>query len=198
MSDPAFMVFTSYAGSTGSTPVIALPSPKTNCFVPTELFGQCNGVFNDLSPIGLASVTDGLSNTIFLAEKSTTVLKNLDSVNPHLFMKRGWYVTGNWGDTLFTTLFPPNAHKKVILQAAAAWADSASSLHPDGVNVLMGDGSARFIRSTVQSWPLNRVSGVPTGASVNSLGLWVNLPPSGVWQALSTRAGDELLPENSY
>jgi prepilin-type processing-associated H-X9-DG protein len=117
----------------------------------------------------------------------------LNAVNPHVFGKRGWYVTGNWGDTLFTTLFPPKAFQKVVLQAAAAWAESASSLHPGGVNVLMGDGSVRFIKNSIQSWPLNPVSGVPVGASVNSAGMWINLPQAGVWQALSTRAGDEVV-----
>ena len=80
--DPALMVFTSYAGMIGSLPVIAQPLPSTNCVVPGALIAQCNGVFNDLSPIGLASVTDGLSNTIFMAEKATTILQELNALNP--------------------------------------------------------------------------------------------------------------------
>jgi prepilin-type N-terminal cleavage/methylation domain-containing protein/prepilin-type processing-associated H-X9-DG protein len=196
--DPARMVFTSYAGSVGPLPVIAFPLPSNKCITPASLFQQCNGVFNDLSPIDLASVTDGLSNTIFLAEKSTTALRTLDAVNPGLFAKRGWYITGNWGDTLFTTIYPPNAYEKVILQAAAAWAESASSLHAGGVNVLMGDGSVRFIKNSIQSWPVNQITGIPPGAKVNAEGLWVNLPQPGVWQMLSTRSGDEVTVNDSF
>jgi prepilin-type N-terminal cleavage/methylation domain-containing protein/prepilin-type processing-associated H-X9-DG protein len=196
--DPARMVFTSYAGSVGSLPVIAFPLPSNNCITPASLFQQCNGVFNDLSPIDFSFVTDGLSNTIFVAEKSTTILRTLDAVNPALFARRGWYITGNWGDTLFTTIYPPNAYEKVILQAAAAWAESASSRHPGGVNVLMGDGSVRSIKDSIQSWPLNPITGVPVGAKVNAQGLWVNLPPPGVWQAISTRSGDEVTVNDSF
>ncbi|MFI5456159.1 MAG: DUF1559 domain-containing protein [Isosphaerales bacterium] len=196
--DPAEMVFTSYAGSIGSLLVIVFPMPSNKCITPVTLFAQCDGVLNDLSPMEFASVTDGLSNTIFVAEKSTTTLQELDVVNPYLFAKRGWYITGNWGDTLFTTLYPPNAHQKVVLQAAAAWAESASSLHPGGVNVLMGDGAVRFVKSSIQSWPLNPVTGIPVGASVNSGGMWINLPPPGVWQALSTRSGDEVVDRDSF
>src|SRR5262249_11579400 len=70
LPDPARMVFTSYAGSVGSVPVIAFPLPGNGCIIAGPLFVQCNGVFNDLSPIRLASISDGLSNTIFVAEKS--------------------------------------------------------------------------------------------------------------------------------
>ncbi len=196
--DPARMVFTSYAGSVGSMPVIAFPLPSNHCVTPTILFQQCNGVFNDLSPIDLSSVSDGLSNTIFLAEKSTTLLHALNAVNPDLFAKRGWYITGNWGDTLFTTIYPPNAYEKVILQAAAAWAESASSLHPGGLNVLMGDGSVRSVKNSIQSWPVNPITGIPRGAKLNAEGLWVNLPPPGVWQAISTRSGDEVTRNDSF
>jgi len=49
-----------------------------------------------------------------------------------------------------------------------------------------------LIKDSIQSWPFNAGTGNPAGASQNSQGAWVNLPRSGVWQALSTRAGDEV------
>ena len=78
------MVFTSYAGIIGSLPVIAQPLPQNGCVVPAQLIAQTNGVFNDVSPIRLASVTDGLSNTIFMAEKATTILQELNALEPEL------------------------------------------------------------------------------------------------------------------
>ncbi len=196
--DPAYMVFTSYAGSIGSLPVLAQPLPSTNCVVPGALIAQCNGVFNDLSPIRFASVSDGLSNTIFMAEKATTVLQELTAVNPQYPAQHGWYITGNWGDTLITTLYPPNACDKVALGAMTAWTNSASSMHPGGLNVLMGDGSVRFIKDSIQSWPFDPITGNPAGSAQNSQGAWINLPPSGVWQALSTRAGGEVVGSDAY
>jgi type II secretory pathway pseudopilin PulG len=196
--DPAFMVFTSYAGMIGSLPVLAQPLPTNGCIAPAPLLAQCNGVFNDLSPVRLASVPDGLSNTIFMAEKAVTILQELNALNPQYASQHGWYVTGNWGDTLVTALYPPNACDRVAAASMRAWTNSASSLHPGGLSVLMGDGSVRFIKDTIQTWPFNPISGRPAGASQNGQGAWINLPPPGVWQALSTRSGGEVISGDAY
>jgi prepilin-type N-terminal cleavage/methylation domain-containing protein/prepilin-type processing-associated H-X9-DG protein len=196
--DPARMVFTSYGGMIGSLPVIAQPLPSANCLVQGSLIVQSNGVFNDLSPIRLASVSDGLSNTVFMAEKATTILQELNAASPELAAQHGWYITGNWGDTLITTLYPPNACDKIAGAATTAWTNSASSMHPGGLNVLMGDGSVRFIKDSIHSWRCDQLTGNPTGASQNSQGAWVNLPPAGVWQAISTRSGSEILSAGAF
>jgi prepilin-type N-terminal cleavage/methylation domain-containing protein/prepilin-type processing-associated H-X9-DG protein len=196
--DPAWMVFTSYAGMVGSLPVLAQPLPSNNCVVPGALIAQSNGVFNDISPMRLASVADGLSNTIFMAEKATTILQELNGLNPLYAAQHGWFITGNWGDTLITSLYPLNACDKVAPVAMTAWTNSASSMHPGGLNVLMGDGSVRFIKDSIQSWPFNPLTGNPAGASQNGQGAWINLPPPGIWQSLSTRSGGEIVGSDSF
>lgn len=187
------MVFTSYAGCTGTFQVLAMPTPSNGCTPSPRAVSQNNGCFHDISPIPLAAVSDGLGNTIFMAEKSNVLLRNLSVVDPAASAKHGWYITGNWGDTLFTTFYPPNAHRTVAVGAVAARVNAASSLHPGGLNALMGDGSVRFIKETIQSWPLEPISGKPAGASQTSGGSWTNLPRQGVWQSLSTRSAGEAL-----
>ncbi|SIO46799.1 prepilin-type N-terminal cleavage/methylation domain-containing protein/prepilin-type processing-associated H-X9-DG domain-containing protein [Singulisphaera sp. GP187] len=192
------MVFTSYAGCTGSFEVLALPLPTNDCKVKSQSAAQNNGCFNDISPISVAGITDGMSQTVMVAEKSTTLLGSVDAIKPWTSAKYGWYVTGNWGDTLLTSFYPPNAHKTVAATVSSAWANAATSLHPGGVNVLMGDGSSRFIKESIQSWALDRTTGIPIGASQDPGGWWVNTPPPGIWQALSTRNGGEAANVDSY
>ena len=133
-----------------------------------------------------------------MAEKSVTILQQLDVLEPGYAAQHGWYITGNWGDTLYTAFYPPNACDRVAGPSMTAWVNSASSMHPDGINVLMGDGSVRFVKDTIQTWPFSPVSGNPSGASQNTIGAWLNLPPAGVWQSLATRAGNEVVAADAY
>ena len=192
------MVFTSYAGCTGSFEVTALPFPKNGCRAAPQALSQNDGCFNDLSPIGLAMIHDGLSQTLWMVEKSTTSLGTLGAVDPLLPRKHGWYVTGNWGDTQATAFYPPNAYRRLALSAVAARVNSASSQHPGGFNALMADGSVRFIGDAINSWPHEITSGNPTGASQLPGGWWVGVPSPGIWQALATRAGGETVGSGSY
>ena len=188
------MVLTSYAACTGSLEAVALPLGSNGCQPDPLARQQNNGCFHDLSPVTLAAVSDGLSQTLFVLERATSPLQGVDSFRPNEFATHGWFVTGNWGDTLATTMYPPNAYKKVSLAAAGAQFGSGASQHPGGLNVLLGDGSVRFIRDTIQTWPFSPITGNPAGASqARGLGAWSHLPTPGVWQALATRAGGESL-----
>jgi hypothetical protein len=180
--------FTSYSGNYGSF-YIVLPA----CGATAAAIEQANGVFNDLAPTRYATITDGLSNTILVSEKATTLFRKLESVDPDIPDRFGWYFMNNWGDTIFSTFYPPNAYLKIPAGAVKAQVYSASSLHHSGINTLMGDGSARFVKETIQSWPFNPESGTPAGAHVNLDGSWSMVPPPGIWQALSTKAGNEVI-----
>ncbi len=182
--------FASYAGCFGSLPVNAVPLPATNCRVAPQAIAQSNGCFNDLSPIRFSSVTDGLGQTAFVMERATSPLRDYEG---GLFGSMGWYLSGNLGFTLVTTMFPPNAFDDAN---AFVLASSASSLHPGGVNVFFGDGSVRFIKQTIQSWPVDPTGfGSPQGASFTPGGYWTGVPRPGVWQALSTRSGGEVIED---
>lgn len=197
-SGPRFMALTSYSGCTGSLMVDAQPMAWSGCTVAPELLMQSNGCFNDLSPIRFSDIGDGLGQTILIGEKAVTTFEDVRSVDPQLPGQFGWYVTGNWGDTLFTSLYPPNAYRKIPLVVVDARLRSASSLHPNGINALFGDGSVRFVKDSVESWPWNPVSGNPAGSSRTIGGSWLNLPASGVWQKIATRSGEDLVDAAAY
>jgi hypothetical protein len=192
------MHFTSYSGCFGSLRVDAFPIPARNCSVSPRTATQANGAFNDLAPVRFGSFTDGLSSTLIVAEKHLAGLRSLDALNILTWEKRGWWITGNMGDTLFTTMFPPNMSSKVATLAGDSHFFAASSPRPGGLNALMGDGSGRFIKDSIDTWPYDQLTGVPRGARLSSDGWWENLPRAGVWQMLGTRAGGEIVPSGEY
>ena len=185
------MTFTSYVGNFGSYHVSALPTYATDCVVVAQLKAQANGILTDASPVTMASVSDGLSHTLLVSERATAPLRRLDRLDPSLYQRFGWYFAGNWGDTLFTTMDPPNSMARIALAAGTVHTRSASSLHPGGVNGLFGDGSVRFVKDSVQSWSVHPLTGEPVGATKTDEGWWRGAPGPGVWQAMSTRAGEE-------
>jgi prepilin-type processing-associated H-X9-DG protein len=183
---------TSYSGCFGTCPVKALPSGSPSCTVPAPLAAQADGVFTDIHPLRWASVPDGLSTTLFVTEKSVASFDDLNAAQPGIAMRKGWWVSGDLADTLLTTFSPPNSYRRVPPSALTARLYSASSLHDGGVNVLMGDGSVRFIADAIDSWPVDNY-GIPLGASRSAGGWWEGLPRRGVWQALGTRSGNEFV-----
>lgn len=140
-----------------------------------------NGIITELKDIRPVSVTDGLSNTLLMAEKSATVQRSLVNTADDEF--ETWnspWVFGDMQATLVTAGQSPNAFRKYPDKEFQTWTDSASSQHPGGVNALMADGSVRFIKETIESWNRGRDRNI------------------GVWQHLFTRSRGEIIEAGSY
>jgi prepilin-type N-terminal cleavage/methylation domain-containing protein/prepilin-type processing-associated H-X9-DG protein len=178
----------------------------------TCTLAQQNGVIYSLSSTRMANCTDGTSNTILFGEHTDAILSPDDQVNWH------WWTSGNYGDTNFTTYWPMNPQKRTKNlggNSADAYVEAASSLHPGGANFAMMDGSVKFLKDTIQSWTNDQTSGLPTGlttstctgtlaignsTSTRTSTVYVVGPTArlGIYQALSTKAGNEVISSDAY
>lgn len=191
---------TSYAGTLSSATCFALPDFYDSCRIKTPEIADANGVLTDVGGIGLASITDGSSNTIMLAEHAFSWTKVMALRSPGSPQHLNWWFVGDVGKSLVIGMFAPNAAKfagpdgSPVAGSDGAGLDlsfsairyGASSMHPGGLNALFADGSGRFIRETIHSSP-PRI--FPDRPSIST---------GGVWQALITRNGGEAISADSY
>ena len=196
--EPYPVFFGSYAGMYGSYFLNATPRIANGCRVPSAVLAQVDGSFHDVSPIRLAAITDGLSQTVFVAERALSPLREMEDDRGPTFGRYGWLISGNWGDSLVSAFYPPNLYRKVAPKGDVHQYFGASSLHPGGLNALMGDGSVRFVTETVSSWPFDPATGRPRGIREEASGAWSNAPAGGIWQAMATRSGGEAIASDSY
>ena len=151
---------------------------------------KANGIITDVSPVSMAMVTDGPSQTMMVTERALAPLVQLEPEWPDrlCYAQTGWWFSGDWGHTVMSTYFPPNSYKSMSTQAPHGWMWGGSSMHPGGLNLLMGDGSIRFVKDTVASVKFNPNTGIPVDLRQTS----------SVWQALGTRNGNELISSEAY
>ena len=154
-----------------------------------------NGVFAQL-PTRIRDITDGTSNTAAFCESTfgngiappsgslppdprlvilevaggnDTTPSDCDGMNGTWAANRGGqWINGHFGNTLYNHYYPPNpvgkwdcgnaSHNKALV--------AARSYHSGGVNLLLVDGSVRFVSDSIA---------LPT------------------WRALATRAGNEVI-----
>jgi prepilin-type N-terminal cleavage/methylation domain-containing protein/prepilin-type processing-associated H-X9-DG protein len=159
------------------------------------------GIFYYASAVKIASITDGTSNTAFMAEKlrgqgtpnfktdllimpnQQTLLADyqtctaLPAGSPPLTSVQG--ISWSLADMCCTTynhVSTPNTNSCAGFPFTGGMVNmamqvSSSSLHPGGVNILFGDGSVRFVKNSV--------------ALVT-------------WRALGTRNGAEVISSDAY
>jgi prepilin-type processing-associated H-X9-DG protein len=188
-------------GNTSTVPIV----------VPTR------GMFAALQCYSFRDNTDGTSNTIAMAEASAPLNVNgfgnaasAGSITNPAACRALWnpttktYPAGGfagdttrgyrWGDggayfSAFSTIAPPNSAGCFTGAGVNHWADgffNANSYHTGGAQVLLLDGSVRFISENIDAG--NQAAAVPNAA-------FGGPSPYGVWGALGSRAGGEVLGE---
>lgn len=190
---------TSYAGTLSSSSCFALPDFYDKCRIAPHQIPDADGVLTDLGGLSLASITDGSSNTLMVVEHAFSWTNVMDLRQPKAPETLNWWFVGNTGMSLVTGTYAPNAARLTSpdgdpLLGSIGDRDltfgsiryGASSRHPGGLNVLFADGSARFIRETIHSSPPKNFPDRPS------------IQTGGIWQALITRNGGEVISADAY
>jgi prepilin-type N-terminal cleavage/methylation domain-containing protein/prepilin-type processing-associated H-X9-DG protein len=132
----------------------------------TTAWVTANPNVNVDSPIRLTQISDGLSNTIMVAEKrlDSTLI---GSVQPG---DQNGFFDGFWINTIRTGQFQPASDRdQAVNNTNTNKVDRFGSAHTSGFNALFSDGSVRQIRYDLDPGtygPARRFPG-PTGAGVN-------------------------------
>jgi prepilin-type N-terminal cleavage/methylation domain-containing protein/prepilin-type processing-associated H-X9-DG protein len=157
------------------------------------------GIYNYNRAYSIASVTDGTSNTFIYGEKANGKFDAVSDRDNYC-----WWADAVTADTMFSTLFPINPFNKIKLASdgefSDSWVEGASSFHPGGANFAFADGSVRFVKESINAWPTNPTGANPVGIT-DTIGVFTINPKliqPGVYQALSTRAGGEVISSDAY
>ena len=231
---PLTMYYTSYAGNSGQFFEYYAPrwnGNMTTCALrPSPPQQQNNGIIFVFSAVSLASITDGTSNTMLASERAHGRLAGngigMDMACWH------WWTSGCYGDTMFSTFYPPNPFNTIPNWCchdggSDAYVASAGSFHPGGANFAFCDGSVKFLKDSISSWqiqggiaPPNTGSsdavcprdlddegdaylrlGYPVGVSRDPMSyafVFRRGMQVGVYQALSSRNGGEVVSADQY
>jgi prepilin-type N-terminal cleavage/methylation domain-containing protein/prepilin-type processing-associated H-X9-DG protein len=213
------ITYTNYAGMLGTfCPSAQYPS--------TAALSAENGMYPDVgtpisagglgytrSPVKIANITDGTSNTIAFVETCHAKFEQFGCTSGGCCDWEGsaWWADGDYADSTITSYYPPN-----ILIPAAYYlttqgngfknadgcdngnsipAMSAMSNHPGGVNAGFADGSVHFIKSSISSWNWANITRTTVNGVPCSIPLGIQ---QGVWQSLSTINGGEVISSDQY
>ena len=161
-----------------------------------------DGVFVDNGITRIASITDGTSNTLLIAENAYSYWHNSAAPYPqyavyfqaldNAWNLPEWNTNEIWDGGPNAYLYPGDCN--------------FNSRHPGGVNCAFADGSVHFIKNSINAWPVGTVSPFGGGNSPIiynvSTGAYILNPAStlkmAVWPALATRSSGEVISSDAY
>ena len=142
---------------------------------PNSALGQVNIGLTGVASMAAAQLGDANMNGPAVISALATCDSTWQSKGGTVDNQRGKnWIHGSMAFTLFNTVALPNSAKWTYCSdnsGSTATFSEADSYHSGGINVLMADGSVRFIKSTVSR---------------------------ATWWALGTKAGSEVLSADSY
>ena len=159
-----------------STPNSDQQRIRNSPLVRATLVGNVPGIWDNPANCvaAIAASSDGLFHI-----RNLTPLKNFGGTN---------WVEGRVESNAFHTILAPNSGS--CGSSDNQWSDSgaplvtASSNHPGGVNATFADGSVRFVTDSIDTGDLTQDKNAPRGPS-----------PYGVWGAMGTRDGGDIVPD---
>jgi prepilin-type N-terminal cleavage/methylation domain-containing protein/prepilin-type processing-associated H-X9-DG protein len=206
-NSPIPMTFSSYAGNMG--PLIYDTFHASNPAASAPFMSQMQGIFSQcggpaiVGPVKIAQITDGTSNTMIYGEHAHGKLTTNDIFGIN------WWTSGDYGDTTYCTMFPPNYFSSdaatqnasnggtavnpppQLVPRQSDFSDTCTSFHPGGCNFAFCDGSVRFVKNSVNSWNSLAIQYINPAYNLNG-------QKYGVYQALSTRNGGEVISSDAY
>jgi len=186
-----------------------------NTFTAAQSMAQanCNGIYGYYSKTTVAAITDGTSNTIAFSETAIGLLPQDLQSSYGLWSWCGWTATESG---TFATSYGINPQKRLPNIGASQndglqtvyqnsyvgvpiVAGSATSFHPGGANHAFADGSVKFLKETIATWPLTSNGNYPVGFGFDghNYSMSCSTPPA-VYQALTTKSGGEVISADQY
>ncbi len=201
--------YTSYRGVCGTfMPGMAYTQQILNSMqgmFPDTGYGPYAPGFPSQSPVRMAAVTDGTSNTFLFGESAQGKLSQV-GCGPGggcSYEGDGWWPDADYGDSTMSCFYPPNLAGADITVFAGNCdpagyinSESATSFHPGGCNFAFADGSVHFIKNSVSSWLYTQMQ--PYQYANNCIPVLPMGQSMPVYQALSTRNGGEVISSGSY
>jgi len=193
---PVLTRYCSYGGNCGTWYSFPSNGEKTQA----KQVRAMNGVIYQGSSVRIGAVRDGASTTILFGETAHGM-----GTPPR---RDRWHWWSSSVGTQITAMWPPNPQRSVrdaigpgSSSNGTVYRLAASSFHPGGAQFAFCDGSVRFLKDTIESWPIDSLTSLPVGVACNPVTNLFSLTPAarpGVFQALSTRNGGEVMSTEAY